>query len=229
MNSSEKNLREEIAALAHEIRKPLTSIGGFVDGIIDGTIPEKDYMHYLRIVSAEVRRLTDITTGMLDTSKIELIEKLENVRRFPLNETVIRTFCTLEKTIEGKNITIEGLDSAQNVTVTGDFSMISQVLYNLIENAVKYTNVNGCISVSFSSDDEFTVFSIRNTGFGIADNEKEKIFDKFYRSETAKNNEPEGTGLGLSIAKAIVELHNGVISADGIQDCFAEFTVKLPS
>ena len=229
MNHSEKNLREEIAALAHEIRKPLTSIGGFVDGIIDGTIPEKDYMHYLRIVSAEVKRLTDITTGMLDTSKIELIEHPDNVHRFPLNETVIRTFCTLEKIIESKNITIEGLENAENVTVTGDLSMISQALYNLIENAVKYTNINGCISVSFSSDGEFTQFGIRNTGYGIAENEKEKVFDKFYRSETAKNNEPDGTGLGLSIAKAIVELHNGVISADGIQDCFAEFKVKLPS
>lgn len=229
MNAAEKNLREEIASLAHEIRRPLTSIGGFVDGIIDGTIPEKDYMHYLRIVSAEVKRLTDITTGMLDTSKIELIEHLDNVRRFPLNETVNRTFCTLEKVITGKNISVEGLENAENVTVTGDFSMISQVLYNLIENAVKYTNINGCISVSFYSDGEFTEFSIRNTGYGFADNEKEKIFNKFYRSENARNNEPDGTGLGLSIAKAIVELHKGTISANGIQDCFAEFRVKLPS
>lgn len=229
MNEPEKKIREEIASLSHELRRPLTSIGGFVDGIIDGTIPEKDYMHYLRIVSGEVKRLTDITSKMLDTSKIELLEKPVSVQKFSLNETVIRTFCTLEKEIEGKSITIEGLDSELTFTVTGDLGMISQALYNLIENSVKYTNVNGCISVSFSYEDNFTIFSIRNTGAGISDNEKEKIFDKFYRSETSKKNEPDGTGLGLSIAKAIINLHKGTISANGILDCFAEFIVKLPS
>jgi signal transduction histidine kinase len=229
MNDAEKKFREEIAALSHELRRPLTSIGGFVDGILDGTIPEKNYMHYLRIVSDEVKRLTDITTKMLDTSKIELLDGISSPQKFSLNETVVRMFCTLENIIESKSITIEGLDSENIVTVTGDLGMISQALFNIIENAVKYTSVNGCISVSFSTEDNFSVFRIRNTGCGISEDEKEKIFDKFYRSEEAKKNEPEGTGLGLAITKAIVNLHNGTVSADGITDGFAEFTVKLPS
>ncbi len=229
MNDAEKQFREEIAALSHELRRPLTSIGGFVDGILDGTIPEKNYMHYLRIVSDEVKRLTDITTKMLDTSKIELLDGVSSPQKFSLNETVVRMFCTLENVVESKSITIEGLDSENIVTVTGDLGMISQALFNIIENAVKYTAVNGCISVSFSTEDNFSVFRIRNTGCGISENEKEKIFDKFYRSETAKKNEPDGTGLGLSITKAIINLHNGTVSADGITDGFAEFIVKLPS
>ena len=131
--------------------------------------------------------------------------------------------------VKSSNITVEGLSGDNPVTVTGDLGLITQALYNLIENAVKYTNVNGCISVSFSSENGFSVFSIRNTGAGISDDEKEKIFSKFYRSESAKKNQPDGTGLGLSITKAVVNLHNGTIYADGIPDGFAEFTVKLPS
>lgn len=229
MKKSEKEIAEEVATLSHELRSPLTSIAGFVDGILDGTIPEKDYMHYLRIVSGEVKRLTEITSKMLDNSKIELLDAPASLQKFPLNESVIRIFCTFEKIIEGKNITIEGLSEDNPVTVTGDLGLITQALYNLIENAVKYTNVNGCISVSFSSENGFSVFSIRNTGAGISDDEKEKIFSKFYRSESAKKNQPDGTGLGLSITKAVVNLHNGTIYADGIPDGFAEFTVKLPS
>jgi signal transduction histidine kinase len=229
MTDTEKKLREEIASLSHEIRRPLTSIGGFVDGILDGTIPEKNYMHYLRIVSDEVKRLAEITSKMLDTSKIELLEEPVSNQQFSMNETVIRIFCTFEKIIESKGITVEGLDVENTVTVTGDLGMISQALYNIIENAVKYVNSQGCISVSFSSENEFSVFSIRNTGMGISDDEKEKVFDKFYRSETAKKSELDGTGLGLSTAKAIINLHNGTVSADGISDGFAEFTVKLPS
>lgn len=229
MNESLKKINEEIAALSHELRRPLTSIGGFVDGIIDGTIPEKDYMHYLKIVSSEVRRLTEITSKMLEASKIELLEKPDSVVSFQLNETVIRTFCTLEQQISDKNISVEGLDSDCIVTVTGDLGMISQALYNIIENAVKYANNGGCISVSFSSTDNSSVFSIRNTGKGISQSESVKIFDRFYRTEDAKKNIPEGTGLGLSIAKAIIELHKGTVSAKGIPDGFAEFTVILPS
>lgn len=149
MKKSEKEIAEEVATLSHELRSPLTSIAGFVDGILDGTIPEKDYMHYLRIVSAEVKRLTEITSKMLDNSKIELLDAPVSVQKFPLNESVIRIFCTFEKIIEGKNITVEGLSGDNPVTVTGDLGLITQALYNLIENAVKYTNVNGCISVSF--------------------------------------------------------------------------------
>ncbi len=226
MNETEKKIREEIATLSHELRRPLTSISGFVDGILDGTIPEKNYMHYLRIVSNEVKRLTDITAKILDTSKIELLEKPEQIQTFSLNEAVVRMFCTLETSIEAKNITVEGLDSENAVTVSGDLGMISQALLNIIENAVKYSNINSCISVSFSSEDNFSVFKIRNTGCGISDEDKEKIFDKFYRSE--KITETEGTGLGLAITKAIIELHNGTVSAEGMPDAFAEFTVKLP-
>lgn len=229
MTEPEKKIKEEIAALSHELRRPLTSIGGFVDGILDGTIPETSYMHYLRIVSDEVKRLTDITTKMLDTSKIELLDKPASVQTFSMNETVIRIFCTLEKVIEEKGITIEGLDSQTIVNVTGDFAMISQALFNIIENAVKYANSQGCISVSFSSEDNLSVFSIRNTGIGINESEKDKIFDKFYRCENAKKSSEEGTGLGLSTAQAIINLHHGTITANGLPDGFAEFTVKLPS
>lgn len=229
MTDTEKKLREEIASLSHEIRTPLTSIGGFVDGILDGTIPEKNYMHYLKIVSEEVKRLADMTSRMLDTSKIELLEKPASEQNFSMNETVVRIFCTFEKVIEAKGITVEGLDSENIVTVTGDLGMISQALYNIIENAIKYVNAQGCISVSFRSEDGFSVFNIRNTGMGISNEDKNKVFDKFYRSESAKKSKYDGTGLGLATAKAIINLHNGTVSADGLQDGFAEFTVKLPS
>ena len=141
--AGESMRRNFIANTSHELKTPMTTIAGFVDGILDGTIPEEKRNHYLRIVSQEVKRLSRLVKTMLDLSKIDSGEMKLRLTRFDLSNTVFVTLLSFEKAIEDKKIEIRGLETASSLFVDGDPDMIHQVLYNLLENAVKFTNVEG--------------------------------------------------------------------------------------
>lgn len=217
-----------VANVSHELKTPMTVISGFVDGMLDGTISPDESQKYLVIVSDEVKRLSRLVVAMLNMSKIEAGKLTLNTSVFSLKEIFIKTIIGFEKFINDKNIDVAGLDSLENVVITADETLITQIIYNLIDNAVKFTEKGGVITVSVYEERKEAVFSVRNTGRGITDNEKELVFDRFYKVDKSRGLDAKSFGMGLYIVKSIIELHKGTISLETEENEFTEFIVKLP-
>ncbi len=219
--------RSFVANVSHELKTPMTTIGGFVDGILDGTIPQEKHRQYLTIVSAEIKRLSRMVRSMLDLSKIESGEMKINPVEFDLNEMVCRIIFSFEQSIEAKNLEIIGLD-VDKVMVRADPDLLHQAVYNLIDNAVKFVNQNGYIKFRYHSDGERVIASIRNSGDGIAPQELPNIFDRFYKTDRSRSKDKTGVGLGLYLVKTFIQLHGGDISADSKEGEYTEFTFSVP-
>ena len=174
--------RSFVANVSHELKTPMTTIGGFVDGILDGTIPEEKHRQYLAIVSEEVKRLSRMVRSMLDLAKIEAGEMKLNPSQFDLNNTVCQVIFSFEQAIEAKHLDIIGLD-VDKVLVSADPDLIHQVIYNLIENAVKFVNDGGYIEVKYHTDSARTLVAIRNSGAGIAPQDLSNVFERFYKTD----------------------------------------------
>lgn len=217
-----------IANVSHELKTPMTIISGFVDGILDGTVSEADSKQYLAIVSDEVKRLSRLVVAMLNMSKIEAGKLKLNTSQFSMADMFIKTLLGFEKLIEEKNISVEGLDTFEYVNVIADETLINQIIYNLIDNAVKFTPENGIITLKLYSEKKEAVFSVKNTGSGIASNECELIFDRFYKVDKSRGLDVKSFGMGLYIVKSIIELHEGTISLNTEAEKYTEFIVKIP-
>lgn len=226
--SLEMSRRSFVANVSHELKTPMTTIGGFIDGILDGTIGEEKEKQYLKIVSDEVKRLSRLVTGMLNMSKIEAGELDLKPQRFDISEMIFRTMLAFEQIIDGKHIEITGLDKMESNPVTADKDMINQVIYNLIDNAVKFTPEGGYIDVSSKSDSEKIIVKIRNSGKGIPSEEVDKIFERFYKVDKSRSYDVKGAGMGLYIVKTIIELHGGHIAARSELGEYTEFIFQLP-
>lgn len=219
--------RTFVANVSHELKTPMTTIGGFIDGILDGTIPPEKSHHYLEIVSTEVKRLSRMVMAMLNISRIEAGEMQIKPQQVDLGEIVCRTVIGFEKPIEEKSIEIEGLD-AEKVYVQADPDLVSQIVYNLIENAVKFTPANGTITVFYQNQGKMVETVIRNTGDGISREEMSRLFDRFYKSDRSRSMDKTGVGLGLHIVKSLVHLHGGDVSVDSVEGQYTQFSFTLP-
>ena len=226
--AGESMRRNFIANTSHELKTPMTTIAGFVDGILDGTIPEEKRNHYLKIVSQEVKRLSRLVKTMLDLSKIDSGEMKLRLTRFDLSNTVFVTLLSFEKAIEDKKIEIRGLETASSLFVDGDPDMIHQVLYNLLENAVKFTNVEGYIDIRLAETNDRVTVTIKNSGPGIPADEVAMIFDRFYKTDKSRSQDKNGMGLGLYIVRTIIRLHGGEISVSSVENEFCQFEFWLP-
>lgn len=224
----EMSRRSFVANVSHELKTPMTTIGGFIDGILDGTIGKSDQNHYLGIVSDEVKRLSRLVTSMLNISKIEAGELDIKPVSFDISEMVFRTLLAFEQLIDKKNIEIRGLDSMESRSITADKDMINQVIYNLVDNAVKFTPEGGYIEASVKSDNEKAIIKIRNSGKGIPSEEIDKIFERFYKLDKSRSYDVKGAGMGLYIVKTLVELNGGSIAARSVEGEFAEFIIQMP-
>lgn len=224
----EMSRRSFVANVSHELKTPMTTIGGFIDGILDGTIGEEKEKQYLKIVSDEVKRLSRLVTGMLNMSKIEAGELDLKPQRFDISEMIFRTMLAFEQIIDGKYIDIKGLDKMECNPVTADKDMINQVVYNLIDNAVKFTPEGGYIEVSSKSDSEKIIVKFRNSGKGIPSEEIDKIFERFYKVDKSRSYDVKGAGMGLYIVKTIIELHGGHVAARSELGEYTEFIFQLP-
>ena len=225
--TTEVTRRSFTANVSHELRTPMTTIAGFIDGILDGTIPPEKRDDYLRIVSDEVKRLSRLVRSMLNIARIEAGELQIKPDLFDVNETVIRTVFTFEKPLAEKGIEVRGLDNCK-VMVEADPDLIHQVVYNLIENAVKFCNEHGYIEVSYRADDAYTYVGIKNSGDGIAKDEIPHIFDRFYKTDKSRSREKGGAGLGLHIVRSIVNLHGGDIVVRSVEGEYCEFVFSIP-
>ena len=223
----ESSRRSFVANVSHELKTPMTTIGGFIDGILDGTIPESQQKHYLSIVSDETKRLSRLVTAMLNMSKIEAGELKLNPKAFDISAEIFNVLLSFEQIIERKHIEISGLDRLHSVTVTADEDMIHQVIYNLVDNAVKFTE-NGTISVFADDDENATLIKVVNTGAGISSEEREKIFERFYKVDKSRSYDVKGAGLGLYICKTIVEMHGGSIGCNSEEGKYTVFWFTIP-
>lgn len=227
VEKSEEKSSTFIANVSHELRTPMTTIGGFVDGILDGTIKKSRQQEYLILVSQEIQRLRILISSMLNMSKFESGTMSPNFRETNITDLVIKIVLMFEKKIEEKNLQVEELDSSRLMAVC-DADLMQQVIYNIVENAVKFVNEGGTLSFSFEKKNNICIIGIRNTGEGLQDSEIRQVFDRFYKTDSSRGKDTTGLGLGLSISRKIVHLHNGHIVVKSVYGEYTEFQIQIP-
>lgn len=227
VESGEETSKTFIQNVSHELRTPITTVGGFVDGILDGTVPKSRQNEYLVLVSKEIRRLKILISSMLNMTRYESGTLTPNFKETNLTELVIQTVLMFEKRIESKQLEIEGLDCGK-LTAVVDADLMQQVIYNLVDNAVKFVNEGGTISFRFEKTAEWFEVAIKNTGEGLNNSEIQQVFDRFYKTDSTRGKDTTGLGLGLSISRKIVHLHDGHIVVKSVCGEYTEFTVQLP-
>lgn len=228
LDTLESSRRSFVSNVSHELRTPMTSIGGFIDGILDGTIPKEKSDYYLNIVSGEIRRLSRLVVAMLNMSKIESGNFEMKPSNYDISDQIIHILLTFEQKIEEKNIEILGLENLKPTYIVADTDMIYQVIYNIFDNAVKFTNEGGYIQVSMLDFAENIEIHIKNSGIGIQADELSKVFERFYKVDKSRSLDAKGAGLGLYIVKMMVEMHGGKIFAKSEDENSAEFVFTLP-
>ncbi|MBE6776996.1 MAG: HAMP domain-containing histidine kinase [Ruminococcaceae bacterium] len=220
--------RSFVGNVSHELKTPMTTIAGFIDGILDGTIKQEDREYYLGIVSSEVKRLSRLVNGMLSVTRLESGEEVLKKQEFDIYSLLCTIMISQEQRVESKKIEIVGLDSIDPTNVYADKDMLYQVLYNLVDNAIKFVNENGKISFDFRDTQNEIIFTISNTGKGIPQSELPFVFERFYKVDKSRSDVKNSTGLGLYIVKTIVTAHSGKISVMSKENEFTTFKVTIP-
>ena len=215
--------------IAHELRTPMTTIKGFVDGILDGTIPPEMQNHYLQLVSEETGRLARLIQNMLDLSKLESGEYQVNARMFNIWETLTGVALAAEQRINDGMIELEGLTMDEKVLVYADPDLIHQVAYNLLDNAIKFTPAGGTIRFSVEKLGPEAEISIWNSGQGISPEALPYVFERFYKEDRSRGLHARGSGLGLNICKVLVNLSGGQIRVESQQGEWCRFVFTLPT
>ncbi len=224
---------EFISDVSHELRTPMTSISGFVGGILDGTIPPERHNEYLKLVYDESIRLTKLTNDMLEMSKMSSSEYKLDISSFDINELVRRCIIQLEKRITDKNLELEVDFNVEKIMVLGDKDAIQRVIINILDNAIKFSFENTKVIISTWFKDKKAYVSIGNFGTGIEKNDINHIFDRFYKTDKSRTSDKKGAGLGLSMVKNIISLHKQQIWVDsfetksGTSVKFTKFTFTL--
>ena len=215
--------------IAHELRTPMTTIKGFVDGILDGTIPPDMQNHYLQLVSEETGRLARLIQNMLDLSKLESGEYQVNARMFNIWDTLTGVALSAEQRINDGMIEIEGLTMDEKALVYADPDLIHQVVYNLLDNAIKFTPAGGTIRFSVEKLGPETEIAVWNSGQGISPEALPYVFQRFYKEDRSRGLHARGAGLGLNICKVLVNLSGGQIRVESQQGEWCRFVFTLPT
>lgn len=217
-----------VANVSHDFRSPLTSIKGYVEAMADGTIPPEMQEKYLRIILFETERLTDLTRDLLTLNEFDTKNMLLDKSNFNIHEMIRNTAASFEGTCTAKKISINLLFSSRNVIVYADKRKIQQVLYNLLDNAIKFSNPESTITVETTERGEKVYTSVKDEGIGIPKASLNKIWERFYKTDLSRGKDKKGTGLGLSIVKEAIQAHGeniNVISTEGVG---TEFIFSLP-
>lgn len=228
IDRNERSRKSFVSNISHELKTPMTTIGGFVDGILDGAIPPERTKEYLQVVSSEVQRMTRLIHSMLNISKFEEGTLTPDFQRLEVTDLIIQTLLLFEHKAEAKQLTVEGLDTATPTYIEADRGLLQQIFYNLTENAIKFVNVGGTLSLAVRTDDPNAIICLRNTGEGLTETEMAHIFERFYKTDASRGKDTTGVGLGLSIVSRIVALHNGTITVKSVPNEYTEFVLSLP-
>jgi len=228
MNRFNEYQREIIANVSHDFRSPLTSVKGYAEAMKDGTIPPELQEKYLDVILFEVDRLTKLTSNLLTLNTIDQNGMILQPTEFDMNEVIKNLARTFEGQCKKKRMVIQLVFSAKEVYVTADRDKISQVLYNLVDNAIKFSNTDSEIRITVEEKGRKALVSVKDSGTGISKEELTKIWDRFYKADSSRGKDKKGTGLGLSIVKEIITAHKeniNVISTEGVG---TEFVFTLP-
>ncbi len=227
LKAADASKKDFVSNAAHELRSPMTSINGFVEGMLDGTIPKEKHRAYLEIVSSEVKRLTKLVKTMLDLSRIESGRDKITLAKTDINELIRHVVIRLSQKIEIKGIIPEIDISDEPLLVYADSDKIEQVLQNLIDNAIKFTEKDEYIYISTVKQGDKVLVKIKDEGSGISEEDLKFIWDRFYTVDKARSGNKTGTGLGLSIVKTIIDQHNETITVESNVDKGTEFVFTL--
>jgi len=226
--SSEDDQKKFIANVSHDFRSPLTSIRGFLEAMIDGTIPPELHEKYLNIVLNETERLTKLTNGLLTLNNLNTKGMLLDRTDFEINKIIRNTAASFEATCRKKMLAIELVLTGEEMYVNADMGKIQQVLYNLMDNAIKFSHQDSVIKVETSLRKNKLFVSVKDTGIGIPKDDLKQIWDRFYKSDLSRGKDKKGTGLGLSIVKEIISCHDENINVVSTEGVGTEFTFTLP-
>lgn len=208
-----------VANVSHDFRSPLTSIKGYVEAMTDGTIPPELHEKYLNIILFETERLTDLTKDLLTLNEFDTKELLLDKSKFDIQEMIKHTAASFEGICIEKHVAIRLLLLEDKVTVYADRRKIQQVLYNLIDNAIKFSENDSAVVIEVTAKHEKIFISVKDSGIGIPRKELGKIWERFYKSDLSRGKDKKGTGLGLAIVKEAIQAHDeniNVISTEGV-------------
>lgn len=228
INKSGEYQRKFISNISHDFRSPLTSIKGYVEAMLDGTIPPEMQEKYLNIVLSETERLNNLTRGLLTLNNYDDKKNYLEITDFDINTIIRNTAATFKGICQKKFIRIELIFDAQSLMVTADMGKIQQVLYNLIDNAIKFSHPESSIYIETTEKHEKVFVSVKDTGEGIPKESIKKIWERFYKTDPSRGKDKKGTGLGLSITKEIIQAHNENIQVVSTEGVGSEFTFSLP-
>ena len=229
LQKSEYRRQEFVANISHELKTPMTTIAGFADGILDGTIPPERHAHYLRLISEETKRLSRLVRSMLDTARLQDSGGIpeEQLTRFDMTECAGQVLLSFEQKITAKALEVQVDMPDHPVYTRAQQDHIVQVLYNLLDNAVKFCPTNGNLTLRMKTDGSKIYTSIANSGQTIPPDELPLMFDRFHKLDKSRSENRDGWGLGLYIVKTIIGAHGENISVSS-QDDITEFTFTLP-
>ena len=216
---SEAQRSEFIANVSHELKTPMTTIAGFADGILDGAIPREKEAEALTTISSETRRLSRLVRRMLDLSRLQSSENVTTQERFDVSELLLRVLVSLEGKITGRGLDVETQLPEGPVMVWGDPDAITQVCYNLLDNAIKFAAPESSLGLEIQVKGEKALVSVRNRGETIPPEELGQVFERFHKTDRSRSVDREGVGLGLYIVKTIINNHREnitVTSEDGV-------------
>ena len=229
LQKSDQNRRELIANISHELRTPMTTIAGFADGILDGTIPKEQEERYLQKIADETHRLSRLVRNMLDMSQAERKATDKSRRtKFDLSELTLKTLLSFESRASEKDLDVDPQLPEDPIMVFADADSITQVIYNLTDNAIKFAEKGSTISIRVYKKNGKAFVAVKNRGETIPPDDLPYIFDRFHKSDRSRSMDKDGVGLGLYLVKTILNSHDediAVSSRDGIT-VFA-FTLPL--
>ena len=223
---AEAKRSEFVANISHELKTPMTTIAGFADGILDGTIPPEREKEYLKVISSETRRLSRLVRKMLDLSRLQSSERVTAQEQFDVSEVMLRVLVSLETKINAKGLDVDTQLPDDPVQVWGDPDAITQVCYNLLDNAIKFSDEGSTMGISITTKGGKAHVAVRNQGQTIPPDELAMIFDRFHKSDKSRSVDRDGVGLGLYIVKTILNNHKENISVTS-QDGVTEFVFTL--
>ena len=229
LQKSEYQRKEFVTNVSHELKTPMTTISGYVDGILDGTIPPQRQRYYLQIVSDETKRLSRLVRSMLDISLLQDQGGVPEDKKiqFDMEETMGQVLITFEKKITDKNLEVEVDMPEHPVYTNANQDYVTQVIYNLIDNAVKFCPQGGTLGLKIREGGSKVYVSVSNTGETIPAEELPLLFDRFHKTDKSRSQNRDGWGLGLYIVKTIVCSHGENISVSS-RDGRTEFTFTMP-
>ncbi len=228
LSSHEETRRLFLANVSHDLRTPMTTISGFIDGMLDGAIPEDQRDYYLGIVASETRRLSRLVSSLLSITQIQAGERKFVKEPFDVCETCREIIISSEQRINDKSLSVSFDCDKDNMYVLADKDAVHQIIYNLVDNAIKFSKRGTEFIISVREQEDNKIFvSVFNHGEGISEDDLPHVFERFYKTDKSRGLDKTGSGLGLYIAKTICEAHGEKIFAESKHGSWCRFTFTL--